>query len=59
VSFSIFSMAWLEMESSRFECFSWNLENTYKIVENSKNCKRYFVVLFVTRTTTYAKHVEL
>jgi hypothetical protein len=28
-----------------------------KTVEKSKNCKPYFVVLFVTRATTFPKHV--
>jgi hypothetical protein len=47
----------LQIGSSPFVCFDWILYNTYKIIEKSKKLKFNFVVLYVTRTTTFAKHV--
>jgi hypothetical protein len=34
-----------------------SFENSYKITEKYKNCKPNFFVLYVTRTTTFSKHV--
>jgi hypothetical protein len=57
VNFRKFPGPLCKMESSPFMCFSCNFEKSYKVLENCKNCNPNFVVLFVTRTTTFPKHV--
>jgi hypothetical protein len=38
-------------------CFSCDFEKSYKITEKSKNSQPNFVVLSVTRTTTFSQDV--
>jgi hypothetical protein len=45
------------MNLTSFVCCSCNFEKLYKITEKYKNCKPNFVVLCVTKTTTFLKNV--
>jgi hypothetical protein len=47
----------VQNDSPSFVCFSCDFEKSYKITEKSNNSKLNFVVLSVTRTTTFSKHV--
>jgi hypothetical protein len=47
----------VHIDSTPFVCFSCKFEKSYKITEKSKNCKPNFIVLCVTRNTTFSKHV--